>query len=53
MDLTTMNLDPCECVGKQGLGKEQMFVIRVMLGILPMGEKEMVRGISDGRCLGC
>ena len=30
-----------------------MFVTRVMLGILPTGEKATVRQLNDGRCLGC
>ena len=37
----------------KGGEKNRMFVIRVMLGFLPTGEKIAARHIGDGRCLGC
>ena len=33
--------------------KNKTFGIRVMLGLLPTGEKIAARHIGDGRCLGC
>ena len=53
MDKAKMDSKPNECVGIKGLEQTKMFVIRVVLGILPTGEKVVVRQISDGRCLGC
>ena len=37
----------------KGGEKNRMFVIRVMIGLLPTGEKIAARHIGDGRCLGC
>ena len=37
----------------KGGEKNQMFVIKVMLGLLLTGGKIAVRHIGDGRCLGC
>ena len=37
----------------KGAEKNRIFVIRVMLGLLPTGEKIAARHIGNGRCLGC
>ena len=37
----------------KGIEKSRIFVIKVMLGLLPTGEKIAARHIGDGRCLGC
>ena len=37
----------------KSMEKNRIFVIRVMLGLLPRGEKIATRHIDDGICLGC
>ena len=37
----------------KGSERSKVFVVKVMLGILPLREKIELRVMSDGGCLGC
>ena len=53
MDWAKMDSNPYQCVGNWGLGEKQGVCDQSDVGIFPMGEKVMIRGIKDGTCLGC